>query len=262
MSAQNQVESMELLPNRLSIAPFGPEEIDTIIGSDNEYERELLTSNFNWIAAYLCEEMGIFEDEIPDWFRGEARGLDGKSPLSVWRSKEGFWKVFEHAQSCKEQVDEDLAREDLADPKILRSREIARNALGVILNSFEVAGVDISPSEENPDYVRIRTLHNPDRKGSPIVRWKGCKQMEDFRITIDEGPRDATFFIVRARPEGEEPFILQTGIGRLGKMLSAGQDVEVDSDLDGRPPSAGEVASFVIPVANETQNRSLKPINT
>jgi hypothetical protein len=243
----------------LAVVPFGPDEIDTILGG-NEYETRLLAANFNWIAAYLCEEAGLFEEEVAHWFRSEAKGLGGKNPLSVWRTKEGFWKVFEYAQLYKQQVEEDMGGEDLSDPNMFRASGIAENALGVILNSFEVAGVDISPCEEDPNYIRSRALHNPNRDNSPLVRWKGCTRMEDFRVTIDEGPREATFFIVRCKPENEEPFILQTGIGRHGKMLGENQGLDIDSDLDGRPPSAGEIASFVIPVANETHNRTLKPI--
>lgn len=256
MSTSESLESVSLLPNRLAVIPFSPEEVDTIMGG-NEYERELLASNFNWIAAYLCEEIGIYEDEVADWFRGEAAGLDHKSPLSVWRSREGFWKVFEYAQLVKQQVEEDLAGEDLSKPAVPRSHEIAKGALGIILKGFEVAGVDISACEEDPDYTRSRTIHNPDRSTSPLVRWKGNKTMEDYRITIDEGPRQATFFIVRHLPAGEEPMILQTGIGRWGKMHGDNQTPQVDSDLDGRPPSVGEVASFVVPLANEVKNRSL-----
>ncbi len=260
MSDTEQCESFDLLPNRLAVVPFGAEEIHALVGSDNQYETCLLASNFNWIAAYLCEEVGIFEEEVADWFRGEAKGLDGDSPMDVWRANDGFWKVFEYAQLYKEQVDKDLAGEDMGEPDVPRSRELGKNALEVILKSFEVAGVDISACEEDPEYTRVRYIHNPHRENSPIVRWKGNQTMEDYRITIDEGPRQATFFIVRYLPKDEAPMILQTGIGRYGRMLGDNQPVEVDSDLDGRPPSAGEVASFVIPVANETQNRSFKPL--
>jgi hypothetical protein len=259
MSTPEQIDTINLLPNRLAIAPFSSEEVETIIGG-NEYENQLLASNFNWVAAYLCEEVGILEYEVVDWFRSEAKGLDGKSPLDAWKSEDGFWKVFEYAQQYKAQVDEALSGEDLGDgADILRSNMIGKNALDIILKSFEVAGVDISPGEFDPYHTRSRTIHNPNTKNSPIIRWKGNKDMEDFRVTIDEGQRSSNFFIVRHFMEHKDPVILQTGIGRRMKA-GEGKDnhTEIDTDIDGRPPSAGEVASFVVPVAHEIRNRTLQ----
>jgi hypothetical protein len=261
MSDRKPDESFDLLPNRLAVAEFSPIQVDTILGGSSEaglhnQERELLKSNFNWVAAYLCEEVGIYETELAEWFTSEARSLGGKTPLSVWRGAEGFWKVFEYAQAYKKEVDEALADEEPEVREKTRSHKIAENALGIIMQGFEIAGADIAASEADPEHVRSQTIHNPDRIGDLTIRWKGNQSMEDYRVTVQEGPQMSSYFIVRHLPADGEPLILQTGIGRHLKTDEV-DILEIDSDLDGRPPSAGEVASFVVPLANEVKNRSL-----
>lgn len=262
MSAAEQCETLDLLPNRLAVIPFGPEEVEALVGSENEYEVRLLAENFNWVAAYLCEEVGIFEDEVADWFRSEAAGLGHETPMSVWRSEDGFWQVFEYAQRYKAQVDEALAGEDLGDPRFARSHDLGKNALEVIHKSFEVAGVDLTECKKGPEYDGMRVIHNPHREGSPVVRWRGNQRMEEYRISIDEGPRQSMYYIIRGLPKDEEPMILQTGIGRFDRLKREEEDPSGNSDLDGRPPAAGEVANFVVPVANDTHSRSFELLDS
>jgi hypothetical protein len=49
--------------------------------------------------------------------------------------------------------------------------------------------------------------------------------------------------------------VLQSGI--VESFRGEYQPTSSDSDINGRPPSAGEVAMFVIPLANEVKNQTL-----
>lgn len=260
VSSLEQFESVSLLPNRFGIAEFGPREVEGILGKDPR-QYQLASENFNWIAAYLCEEVGIFENEVTDWFRMRAKGLGQRSPLAAWQSEDGFEKVFDYAQQYKEQVDEDLGEEP-GPTGIDLSQQIGRSALKVIFKAFEVAGADISRSALDPSEERSHFIRNPDRGDLLTARWKRIGDMEDYRITKNEGPATSIYFIVRHLALGPEPVILQTGIGRhmaidSSEALPGEQTLVLDSDIDGRPSSVGEVASFVVPLANEVRNRSL-----
>lgn len=257
MSGFEKVESLQLLPNRLGVADFSPEEVEQILGLDAD-SQPLAQDNFNWLSAYLVEEVGLYESEVVEWFRSTARGLGDKKPLETWNNQDGFTEVFSYAKAYKQVTDEALADEGgrESDP-IIRSHDIARSALDVILRGFQLVGVDLQPASD-PSYTRSRAIWNPDKNDGPIVRWKGNGQMEDYRITIPEGARRATYYIVRYFPPDEQPIIMQSGVAQSFKGES--QLSSSDSDIDGRPPSAGEVASFVIPVANEIKNRTFAAI--
>lgn len=257
MSGFERVEPLQLLPNRLGVADFSLEEVEQILGPDADFQA-LARDNFNWLSAYLVEEVGLHESEIVEWFRSTAKGLGDKRPLETWNNQEGFTEVFSYAKAYKKMTDEALTSEGgRENDPLVRSHDIARSALDVILRSFKLVGVDLQPAPD-PDYTRSRAIWNPDKKEGPIVRWKGNRQMEDYRITIPDGVRRATYYIVRYFPPDEQPFIVQSGVAKSFKGES--QLSSSDSDIDGRPPSAGEVASFVIPVANEIKNRTFAAI--
>ncbi len=257
MSNFERVEPLQLLPNRLGVADFSSEEVEQILGPDAEFQ-ELARDNFNWLGAYLVEEVGLHESEVVEWFRSTARGLGDKKPLETWNNQDGFTEVFSYVKAYKQMTEEALADEGIqeSDP-LVRSHDIARSALDVILRGFQLVGVDLRPGA-NPDYTRSRAIWNPDKNDGPIVRWKGNRQMEDYRITIPDGVRRATYYIVRYFPPDEQPIIMQSGVAKSFKGES--RLSSSDSDIDGRPPSAGEVASFVIPVANEIKNRTFAAI--
>jgi hypothetical protein len=259
MSVPEWHASVSPLPNRFGIAEFGPNEVETILGNDSS-QHQLAASNFNWIAAYLCEEVGIFEYEVTDWFRSKVRGLGAKSPLAVWGAEDGFQKVFDYAQVYKQQVDEDLGEEPTP-VGIELSHQIANSALDVILKGFEAAGVDI-PAYDGDDDFTCHTIHNPDREELIKARWKRIGDLVDYHITKKEGPVTSSYFIVRYLERYTEPLILQTGIGcSTQDESSRDQPIErtlnIDSDIDGRPSSVGEVALFVVPLANEIRNNTL-----
>jgi hypothetical protein len=253
MSKEQGIEALSLLPNRLAVADFTPAEIEQVLGKDLQTQ-ELAKANFNWLGAYLVEEAGLFEGEVSDWFKSNARGLAGKSPLDFWDAHDGFEAVFEYAKEYKGLVDEALADEPpKVETAIDRSFGIARSALSIIHKGFETAGVELKP--DSSGYTTSRAITNPGKENAPFVRWKGNSQIEDYRVMLEEGSRRYTYYIVRNLMGGETD-ILQSGIVADFEG-SRYLDGTSDSDIDGRAPSAGEVASFVIPLANEVKNRTL-----
>jgi hypothetical protein len=256
MSDAEKFETFDVLPDRLSVAEFSPEHIDRLLGPTLE-SQNLARENFNWTAAYLVEEVGLYEREVAEWFLSAAKGLDGRTPLEAWDEPEGFNEVFDYARTYAEQVNE--AMEEAGIPRNdsrERSHEIARQALGIIIPSLVQVIGDYQTAENHALGFR-RIVWNPEKRDRLFVSWKGDGRMEDYRVTTKEDEGQSTYYIVRAFPPDAPPMILQTGIVRTfrGESDIYGPST---SDLDGRPPSASEVASFVIPVANEMKNRSLE----
>ena len=251
-----KIEPFNPLPDRLSIAEFDPDVIDRLLGSTLD-SQTLAKENFNWVAAYLVEEIGLFENEVAEWFLSGAEGLHGKTPLDVWEEPEGFVDVFEYAKTYKQKVDEALDEEGISrEYSLERSHETARNALNIILPGLvQIVGVDLMAGKVRNN-MTSRSIWNPNRPNSPIVRWKSNGELEDYRVTIKDGEEQATYYIARALIPDERPLLLQSGIVRTfrGETDMYGPST---SDLDGRPPSPGEVAAFVIPVANEMRNGRL-----
>jgi len=259
MSSAEKFESLSLLPDRLSVAEFEPETVDKLLGPTPE-SQELARENFNWLAAYLVEEVGLFENEVSEWFLSGAKGLGGKTPLAAWNKPDGFMDVFDYTQAYKQKVDEALAEEGVLRQGYLfersQSHDIARSALNVILPALmQVAGVSLRPAKV-PGLQPRQAIWNPAKQDRLIVSWKGNGELEDYRVTIKGDEGESTYYIVRALLPDEPPLILQSGII---ETFRGETDLYAPStsDIDGRPPSAGEVAAFVIPVANEMKNHSL-----
>jgi hypothetical protein len=257
MSTLEGIEPLNLLPDRFEAASFSPKEARLVLGESAD--RQLSRDNFNWLGAYLVEQVGLHEGEVEEWFKSSAWGLDGQRPLDVWQSLDGFEQVLDYAKAYKGYVDEALEHEDIeavTDP-LLRSHSIANRALDTILKSFEVAGVDLQPHRMTP-LTRSYALHNPKKPTAPMVRWKGNGTLEDYRITRTEGEHMSMYYIVRHLSLENTPMILQSGIVEfLGHEM---QESSSDSDLNGRAPSASEVAMFVVPLASEIKRRDLRPI--
>src|SRR5258708_40297192 len=94
------------LPNRLSVADLNPTELMQITGTSLR-EQELAKDNYNWLAAYLVEEVGLYEEEAAEWFKWQAAGLDGERPIDVWSRPDVYLTVFEYAQRFRTQIAED-----------------------------------------------------------------------------------------------------------------------------------------------------------
>lgn len=263
MSTPEMVENLELLPNRLAVAEFSEYEVDMILGDGGvvggSLEKELRLHNFNWVAAYLVEEIGFHEDEVADWFRNDKNGLEGEAPIDVWQSPDGFMRVFEYAQIVKQHFEEDLdggKEMDTYTQGIKRSHELGRDALKVINRAFNIVGIDKNNVDRKSG--KDVAIHNPDLGDSLVISWRPRETIEHFRIDRKNQATDriSTYFIVRYLEDGVA-HILQTGIGESVK--SNGDSIHTtDTDIDGRPPSAGQIANFVVPVANETRNHTLE----
>lgn len=250
-----RIDDLPILPNRLGVAEFNPREMGQILGVSVK-DQELAKDNYNWLAAYLVEEVGIYEDEVPEWFKSRARGLDNERPIDIWKEADGFIRVFDYAQQYRDQVLEDLG-EDPADSTymqgIARSHRLGIEALKVIFAAFEIAGIAKMAISTDRDYA----IYNPEIGDSLVASWRPRKGLQHYRIdrTSAGGDRLSRYFIVFVI-DGLEGQILQTGTGEF--VTSNGHTMsETDSDLDGRAPSAGEVARFVVPLANEVRNRTL-----
>ncbi len=260
MSAPVPVEALEILPNRLSVAEFSPPEVHAIVGDDPKLHN-FRTESFNWIASYLVEEAGLFESNVVDWFTNSVPGDGETRPIDLWENEDGLEEVFELAQKFKQENDEYLAEDDKKyGVKIKpRSHDVASYALGILYKSFSIAGAGITYDWLNPEDTQMRAIFNPDNDTGPVVRWKSNSVLEDFRITINQGDRTGMYYVVQHVRPNEKPLHLQSGVVEHFKGEPFG-DSTTDSDLDGRPPSANDVAPFVIAVANETLNHSLKPM--
>ncbi|HVX57982.1 MAG TPA: hypothetical protein VHA37_09760 [Candidatus Saccharimonadales bacterium] len=259
MQYPDQIEPVSLMPDRLAAADFSASEIADIVG-DDELSQGAARDSFNWIAAYLCEEIGFLENEVVDWFRAEKTGLEGDSPLSIWPTEDGPVRIFEYAQEVKEQVDEDLALEP-EEHWSKRSHRLGNHALEVVRKGFWTAGINVGPPLLT-SHTTSHAIYNPAKGRALTARWKGNNELEDWRITIQDGSRTASYFVVRYFPPQGEPFILQTGIGRSFTETARhhAETLDIDTDINGRPPSIGEVASFVVPLAAEVKNKSLELI--
>ncbi len=255
MSGIEGIEPVSVLPDRLAAAEFSDAELRAILGrSSGEVPREVSRESFNWIAAYLCEEVGYPEAEVVEWFREDKRSLDWARPLDVWGDEDGPDRLFAYAQEVKEQIDEDLA-DERPETTMERSHRLGNHALIVARDAFLVAGMDIDPHIGTGEQTRMFGLQSAKHEGLSL-RWKGSSYGEDWRITMETEEEVRSYFVVRVFPPGERPFIFQTGIGRHSR--TDGKSSEVDTDIDGRPPSIGQVASFVIPLGSEVRNGSLE----
>jgi hypothetical protein len=255
MTTGETLQELSLLPNRFAVADFGIAETELILGRD--LETQIAAANdYNWLGAYLVEQVGLNESEVTEWFRSPARSLGERAPIDVWSSPDGFEGIFEYAKDYKAMVDEALEGEEpTIDDKVVRAQELAKDALVTVFESFKVAGINIGkPLTNNGDaLVLISNLDNPS---APFVRWKHRSGLEDFKIMIREGDRWGMYYIVRSASAGQEPVILQTGV--VSTLKGHATEDSSDSDINGRPPSAGEIAAYVIPLAIEARNRSLK----
>lgn len=255
MTTGETLQGLSLVPNRFAVADFGITETELILGQDLETQIRA-ANDFNWIGAYLVEQVGLNEPEITEWFRSPATSLGQRTPIEVWASPEGFEEVYEYAKDYKAMVDEALENDEpTLDDKVTRAQALAKDALVSIFESFRQAGINIGQPLTESGSARV-TISNPDNPSSPVVRWKHREGLEDFRVMISEGDRLGMYYIVRAAYPGQNPMILQTGVVNILKGHES--DHSADSDINGRPPSAGEIAAYVIPLAIEARNRSLK----
>jgi len=255
MTTGETLQELSLVPNRFAVADFGLAETELILGKD--LETQIAAANdFNWIGAYLVEQVGLNESEITEWFRSPAKSLGQRAPIDAWASPEGFEDVFEYAKDYKAMVDEALEGEEpTMDDKVARAQILAKDALVSVFDSFLVAGINIGqPLTKNGS--ALVTISNPDNPTAPVVRWKHRSGLEDFRIMISEGDRWGMYYIVRTNYPDQEPMILQTGV--VNTLKGHASEDSSDSDINGRPPSAGEIAAYVIPLSIEARNRSLK----
>lgn len=255
MSEIDSLEPVSVLPDRLAAAAFSRAELRTIIGTScDALRREGARDSFNWIAAYLCEEIGYYENELTDWFRSEMRSLGNQSPLTVWGEEDGPDRIFDYAREIKEQIDEDLASER-PEGWMERSHRLGNHAMGVVRSAFEIAGMGMV--EGVGDEMRSFAIRSQGKEGLS-ARWKGNGQGEDWRITMEDSDWVQSYFVVRLFPPNQPPFIFQTGIGRHSKTDH--ESFEIDTDIGGSPPTIGDVASFVIPLAGEVRNGSISLI--
>lgn len=178
------------------------------------------------------------------------------------RSRYGLWKTafgayFEYAHLFKHLADEKTAGEHPAsDDRLTRSHQLARYTTRIVRDGFKAAGVELTPPEDESDGLYRRVIHNPlAENGYVQVLWKAEVDEgllhQNYRIhLINEEPGRFYFIhdVTSAEPEEEETLILKTGI--IG-------DKDMDSDIDFRPPSAGRVATFVVPLARAAQDGSL-----
>src|SRR5438445_10004194 len=162
--SSGDVEPLQLLPDRLSIAEFEPEVLGQLLGLTIE-SQALARENFNWLAAYLVEEVGLYENEVVEWFHSGAKGLGSRTPLEAWGDPDGFTDVFSYAKACKQQADEAMTEHGIPqDHSLERSHEIARSALNVILPALmQVAGVDLQPIRV-PGLQPRQAVWNPDKQ--------------------------------------------------------------------------------------------------
>lgn len=91
----------------LSSAEFTPYELGLLLGGRQPGAR----SKFNRVASFLINEVGFFEEEVPNWFRDEYDSLGGRSPLEVWSAEDGVKRVFDQARIFKAQVYENLLKD-------------------------------------------------------------------------------------------------------------------------------------------------------
>lgn len=246
-----------MLPNRLEAVEFEPVELETILGVRPD-EQSLQADSFNWVAAYLCEEVGITELDLARWFRREVDGLSGQSPLEVWPTEDGYNQVFRYAQQYKRYADEVLSDSRPNPDDVPRSYQIAERALIVIGKAFEVAGVKITPSESESMLLPVTAIHNPAKPKALMVTWKGSETLGDYKITKREGSKTAEYMIA-GLVDSDDFSVFQTGIFRHDQESGEPVNLCADgtSDIDGRPPSAGEIAEFVVPLAVEVKNKTL-----
>lgn len=245
------------LPNRLAVAEFNPKEVMKLTGTSLE-DQITGRDNFNWVAAYLVEEVGLHEEELADWFRSSAAGLDDRRPIDVWPQPDGFVSVFDYAQQYNEQVLEDIGEDPRGSYQrgIERGQRLGVHAVRVIADAFQAAGGESIEWVEGRDYA----IHNPGRSNELVASWRPGNEIHHFRI--DKQSVDSShlsrFFVVFGVLDGQLE-VFQCGIGEF--MRVDGHDfTDVNSDLDGRPPTVGQVASFVIPLANAAKNRTLEMV--
>jgi hypothetical protein len=223
---------------------------------DESADRELSRDNFNWLGAYMIEQVGLYEIELVDWFRAEARGLDGERPLDVWSGWDGFEQVFDYAKAYKEACDEALDDEP-AEPgdDLRRSLALGQSAIQVIERAFALSGVSLESRQSERGSYGDATIWNPDKPGAPRAHWRKKGVGDDYMIVFEDGGIERRYVTFRVGEPGGGTIVMQSAI--LEFVNGEQVPTDCDSALDGRPPSAGQVAEFVIPLANEARNRSL-----
>jgi len=254
MSAIPGVAPLELLPNRLEIADFTPFEMGIVLGESAD--RELSRDNFNWVGAFLVEQVGLHEDEVTEWFRSGSQTLGGKRPLDIWGEIEGFGVAFEYAKAYKESVAADLSSEVTGDSRaddFNRSQGIAESALRIIDRAFQIVerSAPYLGSSGPNNALHVRSKSAPEEG---MLRWRGGATLEEYRIQQLDGDYLRQYYIIRYLEE-DTPIVAQSGI--LESFKGKHIDSSSDSDFDGYAPSAGEVASFIVPLASQIKAGTL-----
>jgi hypothetical protein len=248
------VEPVRLLPDRLAVAGFSLPVMGIILGESAD--QELSRDNFNWLGAYMIEQVGLHEMELAEWFTSEGGELDGERPLDVWGELGGFGRVFDYAKAYKELCDDALADAAPEDTDSLRrSLSIGHSAIDMIERAFALSGVSLELKQDESGPWGNAMLWNPEKPEAARAHWRKKGNSDTYMISFSEGETERRYITGRMTEPGGRAIVIQSAI----LEITGGERVptEYDSALDGRPPSAGQVAEFVIPLASEAKSRSL-----
>ena len=246
-------EEAQLGRDWLSITPFNPEEMSTVLG-DGTADR-LHRASFNWIATYLIEEVGIYEEELVEWFRSPMRRLDQRTPLETWQEDDGFEQVYGEAKDWAAQVAEDLINEPGADEAMQRKRasEAIADTVTIFRNALLMSGAQLTAEE----YAQGGSaLWDGKQDNSVVVRWLGSEDtLEGYKVTIPDGQRLKMLTVTLLNyPTGQQE-VVQAGIHVMGSERP--EDNHIASDWDAWPMRA-DLEPFVSTVIHSLSSGELQ----
>lgn len=92
----SEFNGTQIAPNWFEDCELSAQDLSLIIGKNPDRQQASI-DQFNMLATYLTDKVGIYPHEIREWLYSGMRRLDGSRPIDVLHDTDGFDRVFDEA---------------------------------------------------------------------------------------------------------------------------------------------------------------------
>jgi hypothetical protein len=200
-------------------------------------------ANFNFICTYLYEEVGLYEEELAEWFRFGMSQLDGERAIDVWRQNDGFEKVYKAAQEWRQQIFEDLSAEERSHEGIAINPTSSEQAnmqtvLEIVKQALARCGVKLD-SDDSRTRPKRAGIWNANREKPFFVEFiQVSDELEGYKIGMSDDSSSKRLCLLTWEPPGGAREIVHATLGeQLNGEYSACDNIYT-SDTDPFPKKA------------------------
>jgi hypothetical protein len=196
--------------------------------------------SFNFISTFLHYQVGLHEDEIPEWFRCSMNEyLDGQRPLDAWQQEDGFEQVYEAAEAWRKQMIEDLGdeaepREGITMDPTPAERQSMQQALDIFRDGFAHCGIELD-AEDNS--LREAGVWNGNEEAPFFMHFQRSNgRLEGYKIGMRDGASTKRLCLLTWQDTGSTRQIVRATLGESVDGAPDGDSYQ--SDLDPFPKRA------------------------